>query len=156
MQRTKVDALDGNIGRYSRLEQIKEVNALAAAVSDMTRRDKDDTRKRCKYEATSEQALRKANKKQAAECSEEARRLEVMGYLIPLMETFETGEKTVSSLETLSGKVLKEILKYIHYVRLKGIASMKKVDMVNEIAKRLVLRQHILPAGDGSVVFGTS
>ena len=40
-----------------------------------------------------------------------------MGYLIPLMETFETGEKPVC-LEALSGKVLKEILKYYYNVKL--------------------------------------
>jgi hypothetical protein len=30
------------------------------------------------------------------------------------------------------------------------------MDMVNEVAKHHVLRQHVLPAGDGSVVVGTS
>jgi hypothetical protein len=127
----RIDVLDGNVGSYSRLlnsssrlKQIKEVNDLAAAVAEITR-DKDDDRKR-KKEATAEQALRKANKKQEAECTdEEIRRLEVMGYLIPLMETFETGEKPVC-LEALSGKVLKEILKYYYNVKLKGIASIRR------------------------------
>jgi hypothetical protein len=100
--------------------------------------------------------LRKANKKQAAECTEEARRLEVMGYLLPLIGKFETGEKAVSSLETLSGKVLNEMLKYYYNVKLKGIASMKKVDMVNEVAKHLVLRQHVYQRVMVPVVVGTS
>ena len=91
------------------------------------------------------QALRKADKKQAAECTDEVRRLEVMGCLAPLMEKFETGEKSVSNLETHSGKVLREILKYYYNAKVKGIATMKKkADMVSEVAKRLVLREHAL------------
>ncbi|KAI2510833.1 hypothetical protein MHU86_3619 [Fragilaria crotonensis] len=156
----RIDALDGNVGSYSRLlnssarlEQIKEVNALAAAVAEITR-DKEDDRKR-KKEATAAQALRKANKKQTVECSEKTRRLEVMGYLIPLMEKFETGEENVSSLNALSGKVLKEILKYYYNIKLKGIASMKKVDLIREVAKYLVVRQPAdLPAGAGAVTTG--
>ena len=140
----RIDALDGNIGSYSRLlnsserlKQIKEVNTLAAAIAEITR-DKDDARKR-KKNATEELALKKANKKQAAECTEETRRLEVMRSLTPLMEEFETGEKPVLSLEALSGKVLREILKFYFNAKLKGIASMKKSDMVDEVAKRLVM-----------------
>jgi hypothetical protein len=89
----RINALDGNIASYSRLlnsdarlEQIKVVNALTAAVAEVTR-DKDDEKKR-KKDAAAAQALRKAGKKQAAECTEEVRRLEVMGYLVPLMEKF--------------------------------------------------------------------
>ena len=70
---------------------------------------------------------------------------------MPLMEKFETGEKTVSSLDALSGKMLKEIIKFYYNVKLKGIATMKKVDLV---AKRLVVRQHALPAGSSSSVGG--
>jgi hypothetical protein len=99
--------------------------------------------------------LRKANKKQTVECSEKTRRLEVMGYLTPLMEKFETGEENVSSLNALSGKVLKEILKYYYNIKLKGIASMKKVDLIREVAKYLVVRQPAdLPAGAGAVTTG--
>ena len=98
--------------------------------------------------------MKKADKKQAAECTEEVRRLEVMGCLVPLMEKFETGEKAVSNLEVLSGKVLREILKYYYNAKLKGIATMKKADMVTEVTKRLVLREHALPSGDGSVAVG--
>jgi hypothetical protein len=59
----RIDALDGNIASYSRLlnsdahlEQIKEVNALTAAVAEVTR-DEDDERKR-KKDAAAVQALR--------------------------------------------------------------------------------------------------
>ena len=155
----RIDALDGNVGSYSRLlnsssrlQQIKEVNALAAAVAEITR-DKEDARK-LKKEVTANLALKKADKKQAAECTDETRRLEVVGYLMPLMEKFETGEKTVSSLDALSGKMLKEIIKFYYNVKLKGIATMKKVDLVDEVAKRLVVRQHALPAGSSSSVGG--
>ena len=155
----RIDALDGNVGSYSRLlnssarlKQIKEVNTLAAAVAEITR-DKDNATKR-KKEVAAELALKKADKKQAAECTEEMRRLEVMGHLIPLMEKFETGEKTVSSLEALSAKVLKEILKFYYNAKLKGIATMKKADMADEVAKRLVVHALVVlpPAGPpGSV-----
>ena len=79
-----------------------------------------------------------------------------MRCLVPLlMEKFETGEKAVSNLEILSGKMLREeILKYYYYhnAKLKGVATMKKADMVT---KHLVLReQHALPSSDGSVVVG--
>jgi hypothetical protein len=122
-------------------ESVCYVNTLAAAVAEITR-DKDNAKKR-KKEMAAELALKKADKRQAAECTEETRRLEVMGHLIPLMEKFETGEKTVSSLEALSTKVLKEILKFYYNAKLKGIATMKKADMVDEVAKRLVVQhQH--------------
>ena len=94
----RIDALDGSVGSYSRLlnasarlEQIKEVNSLAAAVAEITR-DKDDARKQ---EAPTEQALKKADKKKVAECTKESRRLEAMGYLIPMMVHIEAGEKAV-------------------------------------------------------------
>ena len=53
------------------------------------------------------------------------------------------------SLDALSGKVLREIIKFYYNVTLKGIAMMKKVDLVDEVAKHLiVVRQHVLgPAG---------
>lgn len=152
----RIDALDGNVGSYSRLlnssarlQQIKEVNALAAAVAEITR-DKEDARKR-KKEATANLALKKADKKQAAESTDETRRLEAVGYLMPLMEKFKTGERTVSSLDALSGKVLKEIIKFYYNVKLKGIATMKKVDLIDEVAKRLVVCQHAVPAGSNVV-----
>jgi hypothetical protein len=50
--------------------------------------------------------------------------------------------------------VLKEIIKFYYNVKLKGIATMKKVDLVDEVAKRLVVRQHALPAGSSSSVGG--
>ena len=77
-----------------------------------------------------------------------------MGCLVPLMEKFETGEKAVSNLEILSGKMLREILKCYYNAKLKGVATMKKADMVTELTKRLVLCEHALPSGDGSVVVG--
>jgi hypothetical protein len=70
------------------------------------------------------------------------------------MEKFETGEKAVSNLEILSGKMLREILKYFYNAKLKGVATMKKADMVTEVTKRLVLCEHALPSGDGSGVVG--
>ena len=79
-----------------------------------------------------------------------------MGHLIALMEKFETGGKTVSSLEAFSAKVLKKILKFYYNVRLKGVAAMKKADMVDEVAKRIVVQpQHaleVLPTGPPDVV----
>jgi hypothetical protein len=87
-------------------------------------------------------ALRKVAKKQAAECTEEARRLEARRHLIPLMEKFEIGKKALSSLEALSAQVLKEILKFFYNVKLKGIATMKKADMVQEVVKRVVVQPH--------------
>ena len=91
------------------------------------------------YDSKAAQALKNADKKQAAECTEEVSRLEVMGCLVPLMEKFETGKKAVSNLEVLSGKVLREMFKYYYNAKLKGgIATMKKADMVTEVTKRLV------------------
>ena len=157
----RIDALDGNVGSYNRLlnsnarlEQIREVNTLTAAVAEITR-DKDNAKKRKVQEAT-ELALKRATKKKAAECTEETRRLEVMGHLVPLMEKFENGEKAVSSLETLSAKVLKEILKFYYNAKLKGMTTIKKADMIDEVAKRLVVQpQHVvevLPAGPPGAV----
>ena len=157
----RIDALDGNVGSYSRvlnstarLHQIKEVNTLAAAVVEITR-DKENAEKR-KVQEAAELILKRAAKKKAAECTEETRRLEAMGHLIALMEKFETGGKTVSSLEAFSAKVLKEILTFYYNVRLKGIATMKKADMVDEVAKRIVVQpQHaleVLPTGPPDVV----
>ena len=157
----RIDALDGNVGSYScllnsnaRLEQIREVNTLTAAVAEITR-DKDNAKKR-KVQEAAELALKRATKKKAAECTEERRRLEVMGHLVPLMEKFENGEKAVSSLETLSAKVLKEILKFYYNAKLKGMATIKKADMIDEVAKGLVVQpQHVvevLPAGPPGAV----
>ena len=70
------------------------------------------------------------------------------------MEKFETGEKAVSNLEILSRKMLREILKYYYNAKLKGVATMKKADMVTKVTKHLVLREHALPSSDGSVVIG--
>lgn len=74
----RIDALDGNVGSYSRLlnssarlEQIKQVNALAAAIAEISN-DKENSRKE-KKDKLAEQALKKAEKKRASECGEEAR-----------------------------------------------------------------------------------
>jgi hypothetical protein len=81
------------------------VNALAAAIAEISN-DKENSRKE-KKDKLAEQALKKAS-----ECGKEARRLEVMAYLAPLIAKFETGERPVSSLPALPVKMLKEILKY--------------------------------------------
>ena len=86
--------------------------------------------------------MKKAEKKKATECGEETRRLEVMAYLTPLMAKFEEGERHVSSFEALPSKTLKEILKFYYNAKVKGLASMKKIDTVDEVAKRLVLVAH--------------
>ncbi len=71
-----IDALDGNVGSYSRLlnsnarlQQIKEVDAVAAAVAQRTR-DNEEARTKRKKEATANLVLKKADKKQAAECTD--------------------------------------------------------------------------------------
>ena len=94
----RIDALDGNVGSYSRLlnssarlEQIKQVNALAAAIAEISN-DKENSRKE-KKDKLAEQASKKAEKKKASKCGEEARRLEAMAYLAPLVARFETGER---------------------------------------------------------------
>ncbi len=56
----------------------------------------------------------------------------------------------MSSLDTISGKVLKEIIKFYCNVKLKGVST-KEVDLVDKVAKHLVVRQHSLPADPSSV-----
>ena len=70
---------------------------------------------------------------------EEAHRLEAMAYLAPLIAKFETGERPVLSLHSLPVKMLREILKYYFNAKVTGLAAMKKMDMVDEVAKRLVV-----------------
>ena len=84
------------------------MNALAAAIAEISN-DKENSRKE-KKDKLAEQALKKAEKKRASDCGKEARRLEVMAYLAPLIAKFETGERPVSSLPALPVKTLKEIL----------------------------------------------
>lgn len=62
-----------------------------------------------------------------------------MAYLAPLIAKFETAERPVSSLPALPVKTLKEILKYYFNAKVTGLATMKKMDMVDEVAKRLVV-----------------
>jgi hypothetical protein len=134
----RIDAIDGRLLNSSaRLEQIKQVNALAAAIAEISN-DKENSRKEKKYKLA-EQALKKAEKKKASECGEEARRLEAMAYLAPLIAKFETGERPVLSLHSLPVKMLREILKYYFNTKVTGLAAMKKMDMVDEVAKRLVV-----------------
>jgi hypothetical protein len=113
------------------------VNAVAAAIAEISN-DKENSRKE-KKDKIAEQALKKAEKKKASECGEEARQLEVMAYLALLIAKFETGERPVSSLPALPVKTLKEILKYYLIAKVTGLATMKKMDMVDEVAKRLVV-----------------
>jgi hypothetical protein len=111
----QIDAINGNIGSYSRLlnssERLKliaDVNSLAVAVAEIISRDKDNAKKH-KIEEAKEVALRKVAKKQAAECTEETHRLEARGHLIPLMEKFETGEKPCRVLKPSQQRPSKRI-----------------------------------------------
>ena len=68
----RIDIIDGNIGSYSRLlnsdarmEMIRDVNALAAAVAEISK-EKLDARDRLK-ESADQQALKKAEKVKGAE-----------------------------------------------------------------------------------------
>ncbi|KAI2498520.1 hypothetical protein MHU86_15980 [Fragilaria crotonensis] len=142
----RIDMIDGNIGSYSRLlisdarmEMIRDVNALAAAVAEISK-EKLDARDRLK-ETADQKALKKAEKQKAAELTDEAHRSEVMPILTELMGRFETADNDNNledGIKALSANVLKDILKYYYTVKIKGMSTMKKPDLVMAVITQFI------------------
>ena len=81
-----------------------------------------------------QKALKKVEKQKATESAEEAQRREMMPYLTELMGRFETAAgDNFDGVKALSATVLKDILKLYYGVRLKGMSTMKKTDLVIEV-----------------------
>jgi hypothetical protein len=122
------------------MEMIRDVNALAAAVAEISK-EKLDARDRLK-ETADQKALKKAEKQKAAELTDEAHRSEVMPVLTELMGRFETANNDNNNLEdgikALSANVLKDILKYYYSVKIKGMSTMKKPDLVMAVITQFI------------------
>ena len=140
----RIDMIDGNVGSYSRvlnstgrMKMIRDVNALSAAVAVISK-EKVDEKTRTK-EIAEQKALKKVEKQKATESAEEAQRREMMPYLTELMGRFETAAgDNFDGVKALSATVLKDILKLYYGVRLKGMSTMKKTDLVIEVTNRLI------------------
>jgi hypothetical protein len=141
----RIDMIDGNIGSYSRLlnstprmEMIRDVNALTAIVATISK-DKADERTRMK-ETADDKAKKREEKQKATELAEEARRNEMMPILTGLMQPFETdrSDGNLDGVKALSANVLRDILKFYFRVRPKGMATMKKPDLVVEVTNQLI------------------
>ena len=138
----RIDMMDGNIGSYSRLlnstgrmEMLREVNALAAAVA-LISKEKVDERSRTKKVAD-QKASDKVAKQKAADLAEGAHRSEVMPHLKEMMAQFESGDN-FDNVIAFSATMLKDILKFYFNARLKGMSTMKKSDLVIEVTNQLI------------------
>ena len=82
----------------------------------------------------------RAVKQKATELAEEARRNEMMPVLTGLMQPFETDRSggNLDGVKALSASVLRYILKFYFHVRPKGMATMKKPDLVAEVTNQLI------------------
>ena len=149
----RIDMIDGNIGSYSRIlnsdarmEMIRDVNALAAAVAEISK-EKLDARDRLK-ESADQKALKKAEKQKAAERIDEAQRSEAMPVLTELTGRFETADNDNNledGIKALSANVLKDILKYYYSVKIKGMSTMKKPDLVMAVINQFIVSRDARP-----------
>jgi acetyl-CoA carboxylase alpha subunit len=114
------------------MKMIRDVNALSAAVAVISK-EKVDEKTRTK-EIAEQKALKKVEKQKATESAEEAQRREMMPYLTELMGRFETAAgDNFDGVKALSATLQKDILKLYDGVRLKGMSTMKKTDLVIEV-----------------------
>ena len=95
------------------------------------------------------QKMKKAEKQKAAELIDEAQRSEAMPVLMELMGRFETADKNDNNLEdgikALSANVLKDILKYYYSVKIKGMSTMKKPDLVMAVINQFLVSREARP-----------
>ena len=91
-------------------------------------------------EKADKKAKKKEEKHKATELAEEARRNEMMPVLAGLMQPFETdrSDGNLDGVKALSASVLRDILKFYFRVKPKGMATMKKPDLVVEVTNQLI------------------
>ena len=143
MSKRRIDYLDGNVGSYSRslndksrIGHIKDVLLLTASLAGISK-EKDDDKFKSKERADQKARERKL-KRNLAEEADALRKDETLPTLKLVMAKYEAGE-SLAGLKDHTASMLKDIVKYYYGVKLKGLSTMKKPELMEEVRKRVVV-----------------
>ena len=140
MSKRRIDYLDGNVGSYfrslndkSRIGHIKDVLLLTASLAGISK-EKDDDKFKSKERADQKVRERKLKRNLA----DALRKDETLPTLKLVMAKYEAGE-SLAGLKDHTASMLKDIVKYYYGVKLKGLSTMKKPELMEEVRKRVVV-----------------